>query len=549
MAITSKEIEELEEKRRQLDIKLKMHASSMGGGGFGAYRRKQEQKSKIEEKKDKLEIKVLEEVVKEVSKPDSQPDTQYELTPKALEMASKISSTKGVTNLVSNPIAAAITGSSETADEEPSQPKSVKTKSTPTRSSSGRKKRNKDPNYSTTTPGMARPLRVGDSSADILGKMYNFMMLKFFADYKQSKKDAKYRKMLHDVKERRIEQLINLFGGKYKKKTQKTDKELLKGKKQGIIGTVTDKIKDIIKSIVGGIGKTISGLGLGTAIVGEEIAGTAAVSTAAKTVIATGLGLAPLLAKGEAVSYDTAVGNQKTPKPLTEMTLDEVSAWQRTSKIAGGAAGKYQIVRGTLNEAKNKLGLKGDEKFTPELQDKIFSEFLIGNKKVGREKLSAYLSGQSDDLMSAQLQLSQEFASIPVPFDVQRPKGAGGAKDPGGFVKKGQSYYEGFNGNKASKSMTQEEVQKRLKEQRELNIGKIQPTDNTSAPNIKLTPAPSNKSSIPTKISGATNSGGTSVSVLNNNTNIINGSTNMAVISGDNTSYPTLIEKQYYSYG
>ena len=39
------------------------------------------------------------------------------------------------------------------------------------------KKRSKDPRYSTISAGPIQPLRMGDSTADILGKMYNFMVV------------------------------------------------------------------------------------------------------------------------------------------------------------------------------------------------------------------------------------------------------------------------------------------------------------------------------------------------------------------------------------
>jgi len=88
------------------------------------------------------------------------------------------------------------------------------------------------------------------------------------------------------------------------------------------------------------------------------------------------------------------------------------------------AAGKYQITtagydekrkkrtEGTLGEAITALGISRNEKFTPELQERIFNEFLVGSK---RPAVQAYRSGESNDLNGALYELSKEFASFPVP--------------------------------------------------------------------------------------------------------------------------------------
>ena len=45
------------------------------------------------------------------------------------------------------------------------------------------------------------------------------------------------------------------------------------------------------------------------------------------------------------------------------------------------AFGAYQIIGDTMKDAKVKLGLKGDEKMTAALQDKIYQEYLIKRKR------------------------------------------------------------------------------------------------------------------------------------------------------------------------
>lgn len=103
--------------------------------------------------------------------------------------------------------------------------------------------------------------------------------------------------------------------------------------------------------------------------------------------------------------YDTLLGfSQKDGKQfsstkVTEKSIDELirfsspgGEYGRYSKQTVGRVatpmGRYQIVGKTLKSLKTKLGLSGDEKFTPELQDKLFSELLRGR---GYDK---YIAGE-----------------------------------------------------------------------------------------------------------------------------------------------------------
>nr|AKH48820.1 exonuclease [uncultured marine virus] len=56
-------------------------------------------------------------------------------------------------------------------------------------------------------------------------------------------------------------------------------------------------------------------------------------------------------------------------KPLTDMTLDELSALQKSGQV--WAAGRYQFIPGTLDWVKDKLNIKGSEKFSGAVQDKM----------------------------------------------------------------------------------------------------------------------------------------------------------------------------------
>jgi len=75
-------------------------------------------------------------------------------------------------------------------------------------------------------------------------------------------------------------------------------------------------------------------------------------------------------------SYDTPSSYSviAPPKPLTQMTLDEVDAWQTANRDAGAAstaAGGFQILRDTLRPLRDRLGLTGDELFDRDMQDRL----------------------------------------------------------------------------------------------------------------------------------------------------------------------------------
>jgi hypothetical protein len=67
----------------------------------------------------------------------------------------------------------------------------------------------------------------------------------------------------------------------------------------------------------------------------------------------------------------------KSPKPLTQMTMDESLAWGEQFKSAQGmnssAKGAFQIVNSTQREAMTALGMKGSDMFNEENQKKMAS--------------------------------------------------------------------------------------------------------------------------------------------------------------------------------
>lgn len=102
---------------------------------------------------------------------------------------------------------------------------------------------------------------------------------------------------------------------------------------------------------------------------------------------------------------------------LTNMSINEVMDWQRayvneqkeqgySANNRSSAAGKYQVIRGTLAQTVKELGLTGEEKFDERMQDRIAAHLL---EKRG---YSAYLEGRMgrQEFMKG---LSSEWASLP----------------------------------------------------------------------------------------------------------------------------------------
>jgi muramidase (phage lysozyme) len=183
-------------------------------------------------------------------------------------------------------------------------------------------------------------------------------------------------------------------------------------------------------------------------------------------------GIAKILEKGESKSYDQLVipksgdlTGKFNKKSITEMSVKEVrelqSKMSNSKKFPSNAVGKYQIIGTTLQEAINKGFIKESDKFSPENQDKIFKQYLVGAK---RSAISEFISGKSDDIENAQIELAKEFASVGVPKDMMGYKRK---------VKKGESFYADVAGNQAS--ITPEQSAAALQYDRMVQTGKTKP--------------------------------------------------------------------------
>lgn len=130
--------------------------------------------------------------------------------------------------------------------------------------------------------------------------------------------------------------------------------------------------------------------------------------------------LSELIARGEGGygSYNRGRAGDANGRTIdfSQMTVGELQALQHLPRQDPDrlfAVGKYQIIPGTMDLAVRALRLDPNERFTPELQERIFSEYLISQKQPG---IRAYITGQPGaTLHNAQQQLANEWASVADP--------------------------------------------------------------------------------------------------------------------------------------
>ena len=148
-----------------------------------------------------------------------------------------------------------------------------------------------------------------------------------------------------------------------------------------------------------------------------------------------------LIAKGEAaagVDPYTSLWPGTSEPSLVQMTCAEVQRFQ-TQRIAQGyrstACGRYQFIKRTLTEAIRVAEIDPlTTRYTPDVQDYLILAILKRYRKLNEWVAGTYTT---DRFM---IKLSQEFASIPVPYQMQGQSRV---------VNKGQSYYAGDGLNKA----------------------------------------------------------------------------------------------------
>lgn len=122
----------------------------------------------------------------------------------------------------------------------------------------------------------------------------------------------------------------------------------------------------------------------------------------------------------DAVQHGARIG---TPRPPTQMTLSDIYAWIDATPGQPHAIGRYQFIPPTLRRVAQISGLGLETPFTPEVQDTLA---LVLLEDAG---LHAFEAGTLDRRRFMH-NLARIWAGLPLP--------------------NGQSYYEGYAGNRAS---------------------------------------------------------------------------------------------------
>lgn len=229
-----------------------------------------------------------------------------------------------------------------------------------------------------------------------------------------------------------------------------TAKELLHSAKEKL-KDVAEEAPKVIKNIAHKINKEVPVIKQETA---KILIGTAHAITGGVKAVASVAGqdryavLGSLIASGEG-DYNSVNRGLKNGRnlgaykaDLSQLTINQILArnkLDKNDKNRMNAVGKYQIIASTMKEAISTMGLTGNEKFTPQLQEKIFRDFLIPKRK----QLHKYLNGGNVSVEHAQYEASKEWASIPVPkgFKTQTNRISDGS----------MTYYDKGKGNRAKK--------------------------------------------------------------------------------------------------
>ena len=128
--------------------------------------------------------------------------------------------------------------------------------------------------------------------------------------------------------------------------------------------------------------------------------------------------LANLIARGEGNynSFNSGTVNGRIihsgTKNLSDYTINQIlasSSLPATDSRRIFAAGRYQVITPTLKGAVKIMHLSGNEKFTPEMQDRILEGALLP------KSVRDYIHGKSNDSKSAMIALAQQWRSFADP--------------------------------------------------------------------------------------------------------------------------------------
>ena len=437
---------------------------------------------------------------------------RYELTAKGMEMANRLSSTRGIKSIMGN--------STKSSSAEEVNKRVTKISS-------------KDPDHTTISAGVARPLRMNDTVADILAKMYNFMRRKYTRDLKEHKQDDKYRKKLIIIKERRIEELITLFKGKYKKSPFKSSaREEMKRAEQKETNLVT-KVTDAAKKTIDVVKDKVSNF------FGKAVQVTPAVATAAK-IVAVGAGVGAAAVASSVIAKEEGVVTKGYWDPPNQKKLVSIGYGHQITDA--------EYSQGYIQAGDERVPIQGergiDTRITKEQAKKIFETDVPKYEAQAKNAIGPAWN---------KLNANQQAAIIDYTYNA----GVGSAKNNNGLYRlinqglvekieagdmKGASDLIRDKGVRTAKGVVNEGLVKRRANEAKLFM---EPVTTASAPVApKVTPVAAQKPAIPEKIVPVDNS--SSGAMLNNSTtNIINSGTTYASSSDDTKSTAPILDLQY----
>jgi hypothetical protein len=94
-------------------------------------------------------------------------------------------------------------------------------------------------------------------------------------------------------------------------------------------------------------------------------------------------------------------------KSFADLTVGEIKQLQANGTIR--AVGRYQFIPSTFQAALRTAGIGDNEKFTPEVQDRLAASWILNGP---RKTLSAYIRGESNDIDRAMDEAATEWAAL-----------------------------------------------------------------------------------------------------------------------------------------
>lgn len=223
-----------------------------------------------------------------------------------------------------------------------------------------------------------------------------------------------------------------------------------------------------------------------------------------------------LIASGEGdyQSFNRGVAGDSVGEKIdfSQMTVAEVMQRQALPKGNPNrifTVGKYQAIPDTFAEAVQKLGIPADAKVTPALQEYIFSEYLLKDK---RPDIRDYITGKTDNLKAAQKAGAMEWAAVADPDTglsfhgkVGNNKASISADAFGSSLSAVRQAYadavsQGATPNEAwSRAVNSQSSSTQLPVRTSVGFQRITPTDQPSAQPINLANSDT-QSSLPTNV-------------------------------------------------